>query len=576
MDPRIRSARRAAVIGGLFLIWLVAIGVRAGYWQIYRGEWLQNQAVGQVQEELTIHGKRGTIYDAQHQAMAVSIETPSIAAYPGSIQNKSKAAARLAKALRLKRSEIQRRLTSGRHFVWIKRQASPKEAQAVRALKLKGVDFLPEHNRFYPNTTLAAQVLGFTGVDGHGLEGLEFYYDRELNGGKRKVTILKDALGRGFDADQLAGLEQAGNNLVLTVDRHIQYIAEQALSEAVARHKATSGMALVMDPQTGALLAIAHNPVFNPNTYRKYHRSSWRNRAITDPFEPGSTMKIFSVASALETGKLSPSTIFYCENGSYLIGNHEVHDTKSYGWLSMQQIVKYSSNIGAVKLVEKIGSRTLYDSLTDFGFGRRSRIDCPGESPGSVANYQRWTAVDAGAIAFGQGVSVTALQLIAAVAALANDGMMMQPYIVQAVTDPNGRLLRNVEPKAVKQVVSTKTARTVRRIMRTVITPGGTGVEAELEGYEVCGKTGTAQKIDENGRYAANKYVASFVGFAPAKQPALAVLVIVDEPQGTYYGGLVAAPAFKKIIKESLSYLNIAPSSGMQKLRVSRETKVRG
>lgn len=227
-------------------------------------------------------------------------------------------------------------------------------------------------------------------------------------------------------------------------------------------------------------------------------------------------------------------------------------------------------------MVEKIGSRTLFDSLTDFGFGHRTRIDCPGESPGSVADYQRWTAVDAGAIAFGQGVSVTALQLIAAVAALANDGLMMQPYIVQAVTDPNGRLLRNVEPKAVKQVVSTKTARTVRRIMRTVITPGGTGVEAELEGYEVCGKTGTAQKIDENGRYAPNKYVASFVGFAPAQQPALAVLVIVDEPQGTYYGGLVAAPAFKKIIKESLSYLNIAPSSGMQKLRVSRETKVRG
>lgn len=576
MDTRKRCARRAAIIGGFFMLWLVVIGVRAGYWQIYRGEWLQSKAVGQVEEKLTIRGKRGTIYDAQHQPMAVSIETPSVAAYPGAIKNKSRAASKLAKALGLKTSAVKRRLNSGRHFVWLKRQATPKEAEAVRALNLTGIDFLPEHNRFYPNTTLAAQVLGFTGIDGHGLEGLEFFYDQELKGGEHTVTILRDALGRGFNADQLAGLQQAGNNLVLTLDRNIQFIAERALAEAVSKFRARSGIAIVMNPKTGALLAVAHRPVFNPNTYRKFDRSQWRNRAITDPFEPGSTLKVFSVAAALEKGKMTPSTIFYCENGTYLIGSHTVHDTKSYGWLSLQQIVKYSSNIGAVKVVEKMGNRLLFEGLQEFGFGRRTRIDCPGESPGSLSHYKRWTAVDAGAIAFGQGVSVTALQLISAVAALANDGLMMQPYIVQAVTDPNGRLLRNVEPKPVKQVVSSKTARTVQRIMRTVITPGGTGVEADLEGYEVCGKTGTAQKIDENGRYAAKKYVSSFVGFAPAKQPALAVLVVVDEPREIYYGGLVAAPAFKKIVKESLSYLNIPPSDGMQRLRVSREIRVSG
>jgi cell division protein FtsI (penicillin-binding protein 3) len=508
--------------------------------------------------------------------MAVSIETPSIAAYPGSIENKTKAASLLAKTLGLKRSLVQRKLTSGKHFVWLKRQASPKEAEAVKALKLHGVDFLPEHDRFYPNSTLAAQVLGFTGIDGHGLEGLEFYYDRQLNGGEHKVTILKDALGRGFDADQLSGLQHAGNNLVLTLDRHIQYIAEQALSEAVAKYKAKSGLAIVMNPKTGALLAIAHDPVFNLNRYRKYNRSAWRNRSITDPFEPGSTMKIFSVAAALETGTMDSGTIFYCENGTYLVGSHTVHDTKSYGWLSLQQIVKYSSNIGAVKLVEKIGNQALFDSLKRFGFGGRTQIDSPGESTGSLSHYKRWTTVDAGAIAFGQGVSVTGLQLITAVAALANDGLLMQPHIVQAITDPNGRLIRNVEPKAVGQVVSAKTARTVRRIMRTVITPGGTGINAELDGYDVCGKTGTAQKIDENGRYAASKYVSSFVGFAPAQQPALAVLVIVDEPRGSHYGGVVAAPAFKKIIKESLGYLNIVPNKGMRRLQVAREVKVSG
>lgn len=576
MTPTKRSTRRVAVLGGFFLLWLAVIGVRAGYWQIYRGEWLQDQAEGQVKEKLTVQGKRGTIYDAQHQAMAVSIETFSVAAYPGRIQNKARAASRLAKAMGMKRSSVLRKLTSGRPFVWLKRQATPKVSDAVRDLGIKGVDFIPEHNRFYPNTTLAAQVLGFTGIDGHGLEGVEFFYDRELNGGKQTITILKDALGRGFDADQLASLRQSGNNLVLTLDRNIQYIAEQALSEAVKKYKAKSGMALVMNPKTGALLAVAHNPVFNPNTYRKFNRATWRNRAITDPFEPGSTMKIFSVAAALETGKMGPSTIFYCENGSYTIGGHAVNDTKSHGWLSVQQIIKYSSNIGAVKMIEKIGGRTLFDGLKEFGFGQRTRIDSPGESPGSLSHYKRWTVVDTGAIAFGQGISVTALQLITGVSALANDGLMMRPYIVQAVTDPNGRLLRNVEPHSVRQVVTAETARTVRRIMRTVITPGGTGIEADLDGYEVCGKTGTAQKIDENGRYAPNKYVASFVGFAPAKQPALAVLVIVDEPKDIYYGGLVAAPAFKKIIKESLGYMNIAPSRGMQKLRVSREIKVSG
>ncbi|MEJ2158014.1 MAG: penicillin-binding protein 2 [Desulfobacteraceae bacterium] len=576
MKPTQRSARRAAFLCGLFLVWLAVIGVRAGYWQIYRGEWLQDQAESQVKEKLTIRGKRGTIYDTRHQAMAVSIETLSVAAYPGQIVNKARTASRLAKAMGLKRKSVHRKLTSGRHFVWLKRKATPKIVEAVRSLGIKGVDFIPEHNRFYPNTTLAAQVLGFTGIDDHGLEGVEFFYDRELKGSEQTVTVLRDALGRGFDADRLSAPQQAGNNLVLTLDRHIQYIAEQALAEAVKKYKAKSGMALVMDPNTGALLAVAHNPVFNPNTYRKYRRSAWRNRAITDPFEPGSTMKIFSVAAALETGKMGPSTIFYCENGTYTIGDHAVHDTKSHGWLSVQQIVKYSSNIGAVKMVERIGRRALFDRLKAFGFGQRTRVDSPGESPGSLSHYKRWTVVDTGAIAFGQGVSVTALQLITAVSALANDGLMMKPYIVQAVTDPNGRLLRKIEPQPVQQVLTAETARTVRRIMRTVITPGGTGVEADLDGYEVCGKTGTAQKIDENGRYAPRKYVASFVGFAPAKQPALTVLVIVDEPEDVYYGGLVAAPAFKKIIKESLGYLNIPPGKGMQKLRVSRDIKVSG
>lgn len=563
-------------IGGLFMLWLAVIGLRAGYLQLFKGTWLSSKAEGQYIEKLTVRGKRGTIYDRHHQAMAMSIETTSVAAYPKAIQNKADAVAKLAKVLHLKQRDVRRRLDSKKSFVWLKRQASPKEVAAVKALKILGVDFLPAHSRFYPNTTLAAQVLGFTGTDNHGLEGLEFYYDNELKGSERKVTVLKDALGRDFDADQLAGLYQAGNNLVLTLDRHIQYLTAEALAEAVNKYNARSGMAIVMVPQTGAILSLAHYPLFNPNAFGRYDREAWRNRAITDHFEPGSTMKIFSAAAALESGISTPDTIYYCENGSYPIGTHTVHDTKAYGWLSLQQIVKYSSNIGAVKVVEKIGSEALYANLQAFGFGRRTHIDCPGESTGSLSNYRRWTALDTGAIAFGQGVAVTGLQLISAVAALANDGLMMRPHVVQAITNANGQPVRTISPESVRQVVTAETARSVRRIMRTVITPGGTGVKADLKGYAVSGKTGTAQKIDSKGQYAKDRYVSSFVGFAPTERPALAVLVVVDEPQGTFYGGLVAAPAFRQIVQQSLSYLNIAPSDSDQKLRVSRDVNVRG
>ena len=576
MSSHNHYSRRAAIIGGFFALCLISIGARAAYLQLMRGESLSKLAVGQVEERVTLQGQRGTIYDTRHQPMAVSVDAFSVAANPEAIEDKPDAARRLAAALHLNPRSVLHKLTDGKHFVWLKRQASPREAEEVRKLKLAGIEFISEHNRFYPNKALAAQVLGFTGIDGHGLEGIEFLYERELQGGVHSVTIRKDALGRGFDSGQLAAPRRSGNNLVLTIDGHIQYISEQALAQAVTAHNAKSGMAIVMNPATGALLAMAHYPFFNPNVYGRFDRQAWRNRAITDPFEPGSTMKIFSAAAALEDGISSPHTIFYCENGSYLIGSHTLNDTKAHGWLSLQQIVKYSSNIGVVKVAEKIGPKALHHRLRDFGFGKRSRVDCPGESPGALSDYKRWTALDTSAIAFGQGVSVTGLQLVTAVAALANNGLMMRPQIVRTITDASGRPIKTFEPQPVRQVVSTDTALAVRRIMRSVITSGGTGMRAELDGYSVSGKTGTAQKIDKSGQYAPDSYMASFVGFAPAQRPALAVLVVVDEPEGSHYGGIVAAPAFKQIIKESLGYLNIAPGDGLPKLRVSRNMGVNG
>jgi cell division protein FtsI (penicillin-binding protein 3) len=569
---------RAVIVSSIFMLWLGVIGARAAYLQLYKGSWLSDKAAGQYEREVVLPGKRGTIYDSRQQAMAVSIETTSIAVYPAAVEDHARAAADLAPLFNLKPKEIKTLLGSNRPFVWIKRQATPKQVTAVKKLGLKGVAFLPEHSRFYPNTTLAAQVLGFTGIDGQGLEGLEFQYEVDLKGPETKVTLLRDALGRGFGPDRRAATNQAGNNLILTIDGHIQYIAEQALAEAVTGHKARSGMALVMETQTGALLAVAHYPFFNPNAFSRSDRSVWRNRAATDPFEPGSTMKIFSAAAALDSGISTPASIYYCENGKYRVGGHTIHDIKPHGWLSLQQIVKFSSNIGTVKLGEQLGPQRLYDHLQRFGFGTRTRIDCPGESAGALSHYKRWTSVDTGAISFGQGLSVTALQLISATSALANDGVLMRPYIVKAITDPNGRPVRSFVPEPVRRTVTPETARTLGRIMRSVVTEGGTGVKAEVGGYPVCGKTGTAQK-SASGGYAKEAFLSSFVGFAPAERPVVAVLVVIDEPRETNYGGLVAAPAFSRIVKETLGYMNVPPvdldMKGYREIQADGSEKVR-
>jgi cell division protein FtsI (penicillin-binding protein 3) len=557
------------IIGGLFTLFFIVIGVKATYLQVFRGSWLSQKAADQYEVSYKSAGKRGTIFDRNLREMAVSIDVESIAAHPRQVENPRKVAGSLSKILKMNRKALAKKLQSKKKFVWIQRMVTPKEAEAVKKLDISGLDFIPEHKRFYPNKTLAAQLIGFTDIDDHGLEGLEFYYNDVLSGSVVEYTVLRDARGQGFEAENPAGSASSGKNLVLTIDSTIQYIAEKALAESVKEFSAKSGMAVVMDPRTGALLAMAQVPLFNPNALSGSNRKVWRNRIITDPFEPGSTMKIFSAAAAIESGSCSSSSIFYCENGAYRMGNHIIHDSHEHGWLSLQQIIKYSSNIGAVKFSAVTGPEYLSKTLQKFGFGEETGIDCPGETAGSLAPYQRWTKVDAGTIAFGQGVSVSALQLIAAVSAVANKGILMKPYAVQAITDYHGRLIKSFAPKIVRRAISEKTAGTLTRIMQTVVTQGGTGVNAALDGYSACGKTGTAQKIDENGRYSNEKFIASFVGFAPIEAPKIAVLVVVDEPQKEHYGSEVAAPAFKTIAQKTLDYMNISPKRPAGNLMVS-------
>ena len=543
---------------------------------MFKGAWLSERAARQYERAMVVQGKRGAITDRNGSPLAVSIDSPSITAYPRQVTDRSAAAKQLAEALGQPQRNVFKKLDPKRSFVWLKRQATPRQAEAVRALKVKGIDFITEHSRYYPSKTLAAQLVGFSGIDGHGLEGMEFYFNASLKGGEKEISILKDALGRRFEGAGMPANLSGGNNVALTIDRTIQHITQKALEASVTEYAAQSGIAIVMAPATGEVLALAHYPFFNPNSYRDFDRESWRNRAITDPFEPGSTMKMFSVAAAIDSGVCSSSTIFFCENGEYRIGRNIIHDTKSHGWLSLQQIVKYSSNIGSVKMAEKLGPRQLHDYLSAFGFGARSGIPCPGETAGSLSSFKSWSAIDTGAISFGQGISVSAIQLISAASAIANGGMLMKPMLVKAITDRSGRTIQHFSPEPVRRVIASHTAATVRRILKTVITEGGTGVNAALEGYSVCGKTGTAQKIDDSGTYAKGRYLSSFLGFAPADHPEVAILVIVDEPTVQSYGGIVAAPAFRRIALETLTYLNIPPGPDADRLRVSRGDRANG
>ncbi len=564
-----RIRLRIFFIGFIFSIFFVIIGAKAVYLQVLCGPWLSQKAAGQYEKSFIFQGKRGTIYDTNRREMAVSIDVTSIAAYPSRIKDPQAVAKSLAQALKIDAPKLSRKLASKSSFVWIKRYVTPKDLKAVKNFGFYGMDYIPEHSRYYPNKTLAAHLLGFSGTDSRGLEGIEFYYNSYLQGDSCKVTVLKDALGRGFDSEKKIVADHEGNDLILTIDRTVQYIAENALKEAVVKYSAKYGSVIVMNPATGAVLAMAQYPFFNPNLFGLSGREVWRNRAITDQFEPGSTMKIFNAAAAIESGVCTKNTIFFCENGSYRIGKNIVHDIKSHGWLSLQQIVKYSSNIGAVKVGELTGSRSLYNALIQFGFGEKAGIDFPGETAGSLMPYYRWSKIDAGAISFGQGISVSAIQLLTATCAIANDGVLMKPHIVRAITDHNGCPVKILRPQKIRRAVSARTAGIVKKMMMSVISEGGTGVNAALKGYTVCGKTGTAQKINEQGIYSKGKYISSFIGFAPAEKPEVAILVIIDEPREKHYGGTVAAPAFRKIAYETLNYMNISPVKGTDRLTAS-------
>lgn len=564
-DEREKWARvRIIVVGTFFGLLFLSVIVRAFYLQILQHEELIKKAEKQHQRVVPLTPARGAIMDCKGTPLAVSVEMDSCFAEPRHIKDIDGTAAVLAPFLGASKQELVKKFSGNRNFVWLERRLPPEQAIRIKNLKLRGIGFLPESKRFYPNVEVASHVIGFTGIDPAGLEGIERKYDSVILGNTGYVITERDALGRDIDLKSaVIKKSEPGKNVILTLDKNIQYIAEKELAKAVNGSGAKNGIALVMESGTGKVLGMANYPTFNPNSYSRYSQAQLRNRAVSDSFEPGSTFKVFLIAAALEERLVKPGDVFNCENGSYTIADRTIHDTHSFSRLSVADILKYSSNIGAAKIGARLGDERLFRYLRNFGFGERTGIDLPGESPGNLREKRHWYGVDLATISFGQGVSASALQLTSAVSAVANGGILMKPYVVERILDDSGQEVQRFEPQALRRVISEDTARKVARMMEGVTTSGGTGTNAAVDGFRVAGKTGTAQKVDQvTHGYSATKRTASFIGFIPADKPKLTILVVIDEPKTSPYGGVVAAPAFREIALNALNYLKVSPQGG--------------
>ena len=535
----------------------------------------------QRQRRLHVVPKRGTVYDRNGSALAVSVEVPSVSMdavelMRGVPDQRVPAVARdaanaIARALSLDPAVVERKIHRRRRFTWLKRRISAEEAERIRQLgsrqamrdrRIRGLRIEGEGKRYYPRRELLGPLLGFVAPDGEGKDGLELSLNRSLKGHVDRLNGLRDRTGRllfsnGIEDDQAL----AGHNLHLTIDQGIQYVAERELASAARTFEAAGGSVVVVDPNTGEILAMASWPGYNPNDYTESEVGQRRDRGLTDAFEPGSTVKIFTLAAGLAAGAISPTQKLYCEKGMMPVDNVVIRDTHPAEWLTVSQVLAISSNICAAKVGLSLGGARLYEAFRRFGFGQASGIPLPGESSGTLRPRGRpWVQVETAAASFGQGISVTNLQLAMATAALANGGNLMQPVIIKKVSTATGEIVREAAPRVRRRVVPARVARLLAEMMVGVTEGEGTGVEAAIDGYQVAGKTATAQKTDPTtGRYSLDRYIASFVGFVPAKNPVVAISVMVDEPMVDHAGGSVAAPIFRRVAEMALKYEGLTP-----------------
>jgi len=549
---------RLLILAGVALFWMTAVLGRVAYLQLFRHSEYMARASRQQRRVIEITPKRGAIYDRKMKALAMSMPVQSAFAVPSEVKDVAMASRLLSGVLATPQEEIRAKLEAGGTFVWIRRKLPPEKAEAVKSLNLKGVYFQEENQRYYPKRDLAAHVVGFVDVDEKGLGGIEHEYDNVIRGQGEKIVVMADAKQRWFDGGEAQ--RDRGTSVVLTLDEKVQYIAERELATAIEKTHAVAGTVIVQDPNTGALLALANWPKFNPNAAADAPAEARMNRAISAIYEPGSTFKLVTLAAAFDQNLIRPEERFDCENGSLVVSGRRIHDHKAYGILTVSEILANSSDVGAMKIALRLGAPKFYDYIRGFGFGTPTGVDLPGESRGLVERLQHWMPVSIGAISMGQEIGVTPLQMVTAVSSVANGGLLYKPHAVQQMTRGEQIVVLDgpSAPAEPRRVIRPETAATLRHLMEGVIL-NGTGKAARLDGWTAGGKTGTAQKIDPaTGRYSRTNVIASFTGFAPINNPAVTILVSLDSPGGyPHGGGDVAAPVFKRIAEQVLSYLDV-------------------
>jgi cell division protein FtsI (penicillin-binding protein 3) len=552
---------RMIVVGVLLAVAFWCVFRRAYELQVVQRQKFRAMAEEQYLRDVELPPRRGTIFDRVGARLATSADVDSIYANPRMIgDDAAHVAARLAPLVHADRKDLERRLSSGRYFVWIARRVTPDTAERVRALHEPGIEFTQEPKRFYPSQGLAGPLLGFADADAHGIEGVELALDQKLRGERIAAPGVRDALGRDVVTGGLPDADAAGGSDVqLTIDRFIQFAAERALAAAIAKNRAKDGSVTVMDPRTGEVLAMASWPSYDPNDPRDIAKRGARNRPVTDAYEPGSTVKTFSVAAAIDAGVVRPTDEWDCQQGKAKIGGITIHDTHPYGGLNTAEVVAKSSNIGAAKIGHRLGRERLDAFLRNLGFARPTGIELPGEGAGRLRKVEHWTDSELTTIAFGQGVTATPLQLLQGLTAIADGGILHPPRIVKQITGSDARITTSWQPSG-RRVMSAASAQTMVDMLKLVTEKGGTAEGLIIPGYKIAGKTGTAQKVDPaTRRYSTDKWVSSFLGFVPAEEPRLAMLVVIDEPSGSHYGSTVAGPVFRDIAEQAMKYLGVPP-----------------
>jgi cell division protein FtsI (penicillin-binding protein 3) len=551
-------------------LWAGVVLVRLVQLQVVGRAFFEKQAARQSERTINLDPRRGPILDRNGHPLAVSVDADSVYAVPQDIENPAQTAAALARPLGLdpaERRELQALLSKNRAFAWVRRKVDPATARAVRDLQLDGVGFLTENRRYYPQRELAAHVIGYVGLDNTGMSGIEYSFEDAIKGRAAKVVIRTDARRRALGHTEKPSTD--GSTVVLTIDEAIQHVAERELEKAVADTGSTAGVAVVMDPQTGEILALANRPTFNPNRYGAYPSARWRNRAVTDVYEPGSIFKVVTAAAGLQEKVVAAEEMIDCGHGAIEVAGIRVNDHQVFDHLTFRDVMAKSSDVGVARVAQRLGRENFNRYLRGFGFGAPTGVDLPGEAAGLLRPTSRWSALSLVSLSFGQEVGVTALQMTAAAAAIANGGYLMKPVIVRQVVDPQGRVTREARPSAVRRVLEPETVDALTDVLRTVV-QRGTGHRAAIPGYVVAGKTGTAQKVEPSGKYSMIDHVASFVGFAPASRPAIVVLVSLDSPKGPKnQGGDVAAPLFARIAEPALRRLAVPPDDTDRVLRAS-------